>query len=80
MPEDLLTAFFEQHAPPDRALELGDPGTVIDGGTPRSALPPYEGPPEPAARHEHEWGAPAADQADDAPVPGPTIARYPSAG
>jgi len=80
MPGELITVLTERGAVAAGSIELGDPGTTIDGSIGRASLPPYEGPPEPAARHEHEWGAPAADQPDDAPVPGPTIARYPSAG
>lgn len=41
---------------PEVAVELGDPGTTHDGDVPRAQLPPYEGPPEPAAGHTHEWG------------------------
>jgi CTP:molybdopterin cytidylyltransferase MocA len=40
-----------------RTLDLGDPGCVLDAGTPRVELPPYEGPREPASGHHHEWGA-----------------------
>ena len=31
---------------PTQAIDLGDPGTTIDGDTPRDDLPPYEGPAE----------------------------------
>jgi CTP:molybdopterin cytidylyltransferase MocA len=59
-------------------VELGDPGTSIDGDTARGELPPYEGPPGPAAGHVHEWGddvaalpetpaAPATVPYDDVP-------------
>jgi CTP:molybdopterin cytidylyltransferase MocA len=51
-----------------RHVDLGDPGTVIDGDTPRGELPPYEGPPEPPAGHEHEWGAAIADEPEGAPA------------
>jgi CTP:molybdopterin cytidylyltransferase MocA len=80
MPDDLVRAVVERAGLDLRAVELGDPGATIDGSTPRADLPPYEGPPEPLAGHEHEWGAPIADRPDDAPLPGPSIARYPSAG
>jgi CTP:molybdopterin cytidylyltransferase MocA len=32
---------------PSLTVELGDPGIVHDGGTPRSSLPDYQGPPSP---------------------------------
>jgi CTP:molybdopterin cytidylyltransferase MocA len=38
-----------------RVLELGDPGIVDDVSVPRSQLPPYHGPPEPAAGTPPEW-------------------------
>jgi len=41
---------------PERSFELGDPGTVTDGETPRIGLPPYEGPRQPTSGHVHEWG------------------------
>jgi hypothetical protein len=49
---------------PYRALELGDPGIVFDLGTPRSELPGYQGPPEPAGATPPEWNAALAAQAD----------------
>jgi CTP:molybdopterin cytidylyltransferase MocA len=42
---------------PDRNIELGDPGIVYDLATPRSALPGYQGPPEPATGPGPEWNA-----------------------
>ncbi len=59
-----------------REVELGDPGTAYDCDTPRSALPPYQGPPEPPLAHAHEWGAALADQPDDAALEGPALAPY----
>src|SRR5205814_1420402 len=47
---------------PIRLLDLGDPGTTHDRSVPIASLPPYDGPPEPAARHTHEWGAALADE------------------
>ena len=41
---------------PLRLVDLGDPGAVHDATTPRSGLPPYRGPSEPASGHVHEWG------------------------
>ncbi len=43
------------------AIDLGDPGTVLDATTPRAGLPPYEGPLRPMSGHHHEWGAAAHD-------------------
>jgi CTP:molybdopterin cytidylyltransferase MocA len=54
-------------------VEVGDPGVVHDLDTPREALPPFEGPPEPAAGHHHEWGAEVAQGADEAPEPPPAV-------
>jgi len=56
---------------PVRRIETGDPGVTHDVSVPRSELPPYDGPPEPPDAPVHEWGAAAADDPDDAPVPGP---------
>jgi CTP:molybdopterin cytidylyltransferase MocA len=53
-------------------IDLGDPGTVIDGTTPRTDLPPYEGPATPGG--STEWGAAAAATPEDAPLAGPTVA------
>lgn len=50
---------------PVEVIELGDPGTTHDAGTPRAALPPYLGPSEPASGHVHEWGAAAAERPDE---------------
>ena len=81
---DALRAVAPDLMPPDviddlvaratsRLVELGDPGVVHAVDTPYADLPPYEGPPEPAAGHHHEWGA---DVAADAGLPEPE----PSAG
>lgn len=75
-PDDLMAAFFARPEIASRVVELGDPGTVFDGETARDALPPYEGPPVPAAGHVHEWGAQVADTPDDAPLQGPALAPY----
>jgi len=64
--EDLAAAGM-----PVRSIDTGDPGVTHDVSVSRGDLPPYDGPPEPADGHAHEWGAAAADDADDAPVPGP---------
>lgn len=56
-----------------RLVDLGDPGTVVDGDTARAELPPYEGPPEPPSDHVHEWGAAVADLPDEAPQGPPTV-------
>jgi CTP:molybdopterin cytidylyltransferase MocA len=68
MPDDLFDD-LESARVPFRIIETGDPGVTHDVGVPRADLPPYDAPPEPAATPE--WGAAVADEADDAPVPGP---------
>ena len=40
-----------------RVLELGDPGIVHDAATPRSALPGYQGPPQPPAAGTSSTGS-----------------------
>lgn len=59
MPEGLLTALTADGVE-TASLDLGDPGTTIDGDTPRAALPPYLGPAPDSGRHDHEWGAAVA--------------------
>jgi CTP:molybdopterin cytidylyltransferase MocA len=78
MPDEIVAALAE--ALEATELDLGDPGTTIDRATPRSALPPYVGPLEPAAGHVHEWGAALADVPEDAPLEGPALAPYAPAG
>lgn len=76
MPDDLVAAFLAGGVAA-RLIDLGDPGTTIDGSTPREDLPPYEGPAEPAGQHTHEWGAEMAEPADDdSPLRGPSLAPY----
>ncbi len=70
MPEDLLDDLAAAGVP-FRTIETGDPGVALDVGTPRGELPPFDGPPEPADAHGHEWGLATADEPDDAPVTGP---------
>ena len=55
-----------------RVVDTGDPGATNDITVPRSELPPFDGPPHLDDGVEREWGAPAADQSDDAPPAGPT--------
>lgn len=64
MPHELL-ADLEAAGVPFRIVETGDPGVTYDVSTPRADLPPYDGPPQPADAHAHEWGAAEADQLDD---------------
>jgi CTP:molybdopterin cytidylyltransferase MocA len=64
MPDELLSDLAASGVP-FRLLETGDPGVAHDVSTPRTELPPYEGPPEPADSHAHEWGAAEGDIADD---------------
>ncbi len=61
---------------PARTIELGDPGVIHDISTPRSELPAYAGPPEPATPHTHEWGAALADLPEETPLAGPSLAPY----
>jgi hypothetical protein len=75
MPDDVL-ADLATAGVAVRSIELGDPGTTLDRAVARNELPPYEGPPVPAADHVHEWGAQVADQPDDAPLEGPALAPY----
>lgn len=71
IPDDLVGSGV-----PQRLIALGDPGTTLDRDTPRSALPPYTGPSEPAGGHVHEWGAMTADDSDEGPLDGPALAPY----
>ncbi len=75
LPDDLL-ADLATAGVPQRELDLGDPGTTIDGATPRAEMPPYEGPPGPQIDGGREWGAAAADVSDDAPLEGPALAPF----
>jgi CTP:molybdopterin cytidylyltransferase MocA len=63
-----------------RLVELGDPGVTHDRSTSHADLPPYIGPTDPPAGHVHEWGAQVADEPDDAPLEGPSLAPYAPAG
>jgi CTP:molybdopterin cytidylyltransferase MocA len=75
MPDEVIADLVASGVPA-RDVELGDPGTVYDRDTPSADLPPYQGPPEPPAAHAHEWGAALADQPEDAPLEGPSLAPY----
>jgi CTP:molybdopterin cytidylyltransferase MocA len=80
MPDELLDD-LRAAGVPFRELELGDPGVVHDRETPIDRLPAYEGPPGPAGGPPPDWGAPAADRSDEAPLEGPALAPYgPAAG
>ncbi len=61
---------------PNLALDLGDPGTVMDASVARDELPPYEGPSAPVGGLAHEWGARVADEPVDEPLAGPALAPY----
>ncbi|MEO8207476.1 MAG: NTP transferase domain-containing protein [Chloroflexota bacterium] len=71
MPDELIASLIAIGIP-DLTLDLGDPGTVVDGDTDRSALPAYEGPGEPS--RTPEWGAVVAATPDDAPLESPPTA------
>ena len=60
-------------------LDTGDPGTVHDVSTAIADLPPYDGPAQPVGGPAPEWGATAADSADEGPLAGPALAPYPQA-
>jgi CTP:molybdopterin cytidylyltransferase MocA len=79
MPDELL-ADLAAAGVSLQAIELGDPGVTLDVSVPRADLPPYAGPPRPAGGHAHEWGSPAAEVRDDAPLEGPALAPYRPAG
>ena len=70
MPDEILGALGAAGLA-HRDVDTGDPGTTHDLAVPRSELPPFDGPPSPDDGVEREWGAPAADQSDDAPPAGP---------
>lgn len=65
MPGALLDALAA--AVGGRLVPLGDPGATHDLESTRDSLPAFEGPPEPAAGHHHEWGSPAATGPDEPP-------------
>ncbi|MDR3544720.1 MAG: NTP transferase domain-containing protein [Candidatus Limnocylindrales bacterium] len=67
VPEEISEALAA--ALPSRTVDLGDPGIVHSIETAPADLPPFEGPPEPAADRHHEWGALVADGPDEAPEP-----------
>jgi len=73
-PDEIVGLLMTRHR--SRLVDLGDPGTVFDRGTPSGALPRYDGPPEPAAPHAHEWGAALADAPEDEPLAGPSLAPF----
>lgn len=76
MPDDVVAELVAAGVP-IRMLDLGDPGTVIDAATPRADLPSYEGPAPDLDRRDAEWGAAAADIAEEAPLAGPSVAPAP---
>ena len=67
MPSD-LAADLAAGGWPVVTLDTGDPGVTHDIATPRTALPAYDGPPQPADEVARDWGAATADLADDEPV------------
>jgi molybdenum cofactor cytidylyltransferase len=79
-PPDEVLAALRSAGLPEVALDLGDPGTVLDAAIGREHLPPYQGPPGPVGGLAHEWGAAVADEPEDAPLGGPALAPYPQAG
>ena len=75
MPPDIIADVVASGVPA-LTIDLGDPGTTIDGTTPRSQLPPYIGPMEPPAHHQHEWGSEITDTPEETPLEGPALAPY----
>lgn len=70
-PPEALAAGLAEAGLPLAALTTGDPGVTLGISVARSALPPFDGPPRPDDGVDRDWGAPAADQADDLAPPGP---------
>ena len=66
MPPDVIERLAQ--IIPTRLVEVGDPGVTHDVDTDPSALPDYEGPPDPPAGHTHEWGD---DVISEAGLPNP---------
>jgi CTP:molybdopterin cytidylyltransferase MocA len=79
MPDELLGDLAAAGVP-IRVVEVGDPGVVWDIDTARAEMPDFEGPPEPAGGHVHEWGDPGAMEPDEAPLEGPALSPYEPAG
>lgn len=75
MPDELVALLVAGGAVKYRTIDLGDPGTVIDGATARDGLPPYDGPSGPISGHAHEWGSAIPDEPDAAPHAGPATTR-----
>ena len=75
MPDEILAATVEAGARLE-LIDTGDPGVTHDISTPFESLPTFEGPPEPTGGASPEWGAAAAEMADDAPLEGPSLAPY----
>ena len=75
MPDDIIADVIATGVQ-STTIDLGDPGTTIDGSTPSSDLPPYVGPTEPVAHHRHEWGSEITDAPDESPLAGPALAPY----
>lgn len=76
MPDELLDDLAAGGLPV-LAVESGDPGVIHDISTAHDDLPPYGGPPEPASGRTYEWGALAAEAADEPTPRGPTIVAWP---
>jgi CTP:molybdopterin cytidylyltransferase MocA len=70
LPDELIDDLAASGVPV-RTVDSGDPGTTHDVSVSRAALPPFDGPPQPADDVEREWGAPGAGLPDDAPPAGP---------
>ncbi len=71
-----ILADLEAAGVPVRLLELGDPGVSHGSDTAIEALPTYEGPAQPVGGHPPEWAAPLADDPEESPLQGPSLAPY----
>jgi hypothetical protein len=67
--EEAVVALIAEGVPV-RVLELGDPGIVHDLTEPRSGLPEYQGPPQPAAGPPPDWNTALAAEAQRSGEPG----------
>ena len=75
LPDEVL-ADLAAAGVPVRLLELGDPGVSHGRDTALEAMPAYEGPARPVGGHPPEWGAPVADDPEESPLQGPSLAPY----
>ncbi len=75
LPDELVAA-LAAGATELAPIDTGDPGVTHDITFTLDQLPDYQAPPEPVAGPAPDWGAAAADTADDAPLEGPALAPF----